>query len=179
MPTQHETIRPVFRAWQTYNDAIVEAVGAMSDDELALRAAPEQMPVWAIVAHLASARVYWLCGILGEPGADTTPFPDPVNDPGWEDDEDHPRGAAELVALLGSTWRIVDECLGRWTAPDLDERFVRVMPTGTQHHSRAQVLLRLVSHDAYHVGEVSQTLGTHGKNPIYPWRPDEVTDRRP
>ena len=175
MDAQQESIRPIFRAWPTYNQAIVEAVGAMTEEQLALRAAPDQQPVWAIVAHLAGARVYWLCGILGEPGAETTPFPDPVNDPGWEDDERHPRSAAELVGLLEATWRIVDDCLGRWTPGDLDERFTRVMPTGTQHHSRAQILLRLLSHDAYHVGEVSQTLGASGADPVYLWRADAVS----
>ena len=175
MTTNQEPIRPVFRAWETYNTAIVEAVGAMTDEQLALRAAPDQMALWATVAHLAGARIYWLCGILGEPGADTTPFPDPVSDPGWEDDPSHPRSAAELVAVLDSSWRIVDDCLGRWTAADLDERFTRVMPTGTQHHSRAQILLRMLSHDAYHVGEVAQVLGANGHEPIYIWRPDEVT----
>jgi uncharacterized damage-inducible protein DinB len=176
MDAARASIRPIFRAWPTYNEAIVEAVGAMTGEQLALRAAPDQLPLWAIVAHLAGARVYWLCGVLGEPGAETTPFPDPVNDPGWEDDEDHPRSATELVGLLTGTWRIVDDCLGRWTPADLDERFVRVTPTGTQHHSRAQVLLRLLSHDAYHAGEVSQTLGVNGWNPVYLWRPDEVTE---
>ena len=176
MNTQRESIRPVFRAWPTYNEALVEAVGAMTDEQLALRAGPDHMPVWGLVAHLAGARIYWLCGILGEPGAETTPFRDPANDPGWEDDPDHPRSAAELVGLLEASWRIIDDCLGRWTADDLDERFTRVMPTGTQHHSRAQILLRLVSHDAYHVGEISQLLGSHGHEPVYIWRADAVTD---
>jgi len=31
----------------------------------------------ATVGHTAAARVYWLCGVLGEPGAETTPFTDP------------------------------------------------------------------------------------------------------
>jgi uncharacterized damage-inducible protein DinB len=176
MSTQHESIRPVFRAWPIYNQALVDAVGAMTEEQLALRAAPDHMPVWGTIAHLAGSRVYWLCGILGEPGAETTPFHDPANDPGWEDDPDHPRSGTELAGLLGVTWRIVDDCLGRWSAADLDEQFTRVGPTGTQHHSRAQILLRLVSHDAYHVGEISQLLGAHGHEPVYIWRPDAVTD---
>src|SRR3989304_5986811 len=40
----------------------------------------------------------------------------------------------------------------------------------TQVHTRQAVLLRLLSHDAYHCGELSQTLGIHGPLQIHPWR---------
>ncbi len=43
-------------------------------------------PIWASVSHLAGARVYWLCHVFGEPGADTTPFTErEIVDSGWED----------------------------------------------------------------------------------------------
>ena len=41
-----------------------------------------------------------------------------------------------------------------------------------QVHSRASILQRLFSHDAYHCGELSQTLGIHGLPQIDLWRPD-------
>ena len=168
------TIRPIFRDWQTYNDAIVEVVGTMTDEQLAIRSAPDRMPIWAVVGHMAGMRVYWLCAVFGETGAETTPFPDPMNG-GWEDDVDHPRSAKELVTAMETTWRVVDGCLGRWTLDMLDTLFVREMSTGTQHHSRRQILMRMLTHDAYHAGELSQTLGIHGLPQIDLWRPDKVT----
>ena len=75
----------------------------MSDEQLDIRPAPEGWPIWATVGHTAGVRVYWLCGVLGEPGAETTPFADPLSDHGWEDDLDHPRRADELVLALDTT----------------------------------------------------------------------------
>ncbi len=166
------SIRAFFDRWPTYNRRLVEVIGAMSSDQLAIRPAPERWPIWATVGHTAGARVYWLCGIFGEPGAETTPFPDPLNGEGWEDDEEHPRDATELVGALESTWRIVDGCLERWTPEMLLEPFEREYNGRRQVHSRASVLQRLLTHDAYHCGELSQTLGIHRLPQIDLWRPD-------
>ena len=129
------------------------------------------MSVWATAAHCAGVRVHWLCGVLGEPGADTTPWPDPDGD-GWEDDPDHPRTASELVLALDTTWALIDGCLDRWTPDMLDVDFERHIGGRVQIHSRASILQRLLTHDAYHCGELSQTLGIHGLPQIDLWRPD-------
>jgi hypothetical protein len=142
----------------------------MSPDELALRPDPTRAPVWAIVAHIAGARVYWLCGVLGAPGAGTTPFPDPYGE-GWEDDEDSPRDVDELVPALETTWRIVEGCLDDWTPEMLGDTFERTKDGKPQVHSRTSVLQRLFSHDVYHCGELSQTLGIAGFRQIDLWGP--------
>lgn len=41
-----------------------------------------------------------------------------------------------------------------------------------QVHTRSFILQRMFSHDAYHCGELSQTLGLHGLPQIDLWRPD-------
>src|SRR6478672_7644317 len=153
------SIRRFYDRWPQYNRRLAEVVAAMTDEQLAIRPSPERWPIWATVGHTGSARVYWLCGIFGEPGAARTTWPDPVNDEGWEDDLDHPRGAAELVGAIDSTWAILDDCLDRWTPEMLDEPFERVYGDTRQVHSRASVLQRLLTHEAYHCGELSQTLG--------------------
>jgi uncharacterized damage-inducible protein DinB len=165
-------IRAFYDRWLQYNRRLTEVVGAMSDDQLAIRPAPDGAPIWATVGHTAGVRVYWLCGVLGEPGAETTPFTDPLNGQGWEDDLDHPRGADELVLALDSTWAIVDGCLDRWTPAILEETVERVYGDQRQVHSRASILQRLLTHEAYHCGELSQTLGIHGLPQIDLWRPD-------
>jgi len=165
-------IRPFYDRWPQYNRRLTEVVGAMSDEQLAVSPAPERWPIWATVGHTAAARVYWLCGVLGEPGADTTPFIDPWSSEGWEDDLDHPRGAAELVKALDTTWAIVDRCLDQWTPAMLEGTVERLWGDQRQVHSRASIVQRLLTHEAYHCGELSQTLGIHGLPQIDLWRPD-------
>ena len=143
----------------------------MTDEQLAIRPAPDRWPIWATVGHTAATRVYWLCAVLGEPGAGLTPF-DPSAEEGWEDDLDHPRSAAELVMALDTTWGIIDGCLDRWTQAMLGEEIERVYGESRQLHSRASILQRLLTHEAYHCGELSQTLGIHSLPQIDLWRSD-------
>jgi uncharacterized damage-inducible protein DinB len=165
------SIRRFYDRWPQYNRRLTEVVGAMTDEQLAIRPAPERDPIWATVGHTAAARTYWLCVVVGAPGAETTPWPDP-NSEGWEDDLGHPRNAAELVWALDSTWAIVDGCLDRWTPEMLDKNVERRYADQLQVHSRASILQRLLTHEAYHCGELSQTLGIHGLPQIDLWRPD-------
>lgn len=160
-----------YDGWQIYNERIIEVVRDLSADELRVQPAPDGWPIWATVGHTAGARVYWLCGVFGEPGADTTPFPDAMSGIGWEDDLDTPRSAAELTDALDSTWQIIAACLERWTPDMLFEQFDRQAGKSTQVHTRQSVLMRLLSHDAYHCGEMSQTLGIHDMRQIDLWRP--------
>lgn len=164
-------IRRFYDGWQSYNARLIEAIRGLSDDQLQLRAAPGQWPIWATAAHLGGVRVYWLCGVFKEPGAETTPFPDPTSGLGWEDDEDRPRGAAELIGALQTTWTLVAGCLERWTPEMLSKEFTREVGGTMQIHTRQSVIMRLISHDAYHCGEISQTLGVNGLPQIDLWRP--------
>jgi uncharacterized damage-inducible protein DinB len=166
------SIRTFYDRWPQYNRRLTEIVGAMSDEQLAIRPSPDRAPIWATVGHTAGVRVYWLCGVLGEPGAEATPFTDPTSGVGWEDDLDHPRSAAELVGALDTTWAIIDGCLDRWTPAMLEETVERLYGDQRQVHSRASVVQRLLTHEAYHCGELSQTLGIAGLPQIDLWRPD-------
>jgi uncharacterized damage-inducible protein DinB len=165
------SIRRFYDRWPHYNRRLTEVVGAMTDDQLAIRPAPERWPIWATVGHTAAARTYWLCAVVGEPGAETTPWADPNAD-GWEDDLDHPRSAAELVRALDTTFAIIEGCLDRWTPQTLDEVIERQYGGRVQVHSRASILQRLLTHEAYHCGELSQTLGIRDLPQIDLWRPD-------
>jgi uncharacterized damage-inducible protein DinB len=156
--------------WPQYSQRLTDAIRDLTPEQLAIRASPTQLPIWAIVAHTASMRLYWLCSVFGEPGADRTPFPDPTGE-GWEDDEDHPRSAAELVWALDSTWEVVEACLDRWTIESLDMTAERVSNGVVQVHTRASLLDRMGSHEAYHAGEISQLLGAHGLAQIDLWAP--------
>ena len=111
--------------------------------------------------------------MLGEPGAEATPWPD-LPDDGWEDDLDHPRHAGELVWALDSTLAIVERVLDTWTPEMLAEEVERWYGKERQVHSRTSILQRLLTHDAYHCGELSQTLGIARLPQIDLWRPDST-----
>jgi uncharacterized damage-inducible protein DinB len=156
--------------WPQHASRISDAIRGLAAEQLALRASPEHLPIWGLAAHVAGARAYWLCGVLGEPGADATPFTDPLAELGWEDDETHPRTADELAWALESTWAVIAGCLERWTTAMLDDPFERRYGDVVQVHTRASVLNRLFTHDAYHAGEISQLLGVNGLPAIDLWR---------
>jgi uncharacterized damage-inducible protein DinB len=164
------SIRLFYDRWPQYNRRLTEIVRGMTDEQLAIRPSPERWPIWATVGHTAAMRPYWLCTVVGEPGAEATPWPDPAA--GWEDDLAHPRSAAELVHALDTTWAIVDGVLDRWTPELLAETVERSYGAERQVHSRASILQRLLTHEAYHCGELSQTLGIHGLPQIDLWAPD-------
>lgn len=166
MPIQ--SIRPFYDRWPQYNQRLRNVIAAMTDEQLAIRPSPDGLPIWATVGHTAGLRVYWLCEIAGEPGAEHTPFTLPLTE-GWEDDLSHPRGASELAGALDSTFALIEGVLDRWT-PDMLATEVRREYLGTVTvHSRASIVQRIFSHEAYHCGELSQTLGIHGLPQIDLW----------
>jgi uncharacterized damage-inducible protein DinB len=166
----NESVAAFYEGWRKHNGRLVDAIRSLSDEQLKLRAAPDKWPVWAIAAHTAGARVYWLCGVFKESGAENTPFTDPSSGYGWEDDESRPRVSHELVTALESSWAIVERCLQRWTTSMLNDEFRREIGGKTQTHTRQSVLMRLITHDAYHSGEISQILGAHDLPEIDLWR---------
>src|SRR5205807_6214093 len=83
MIMQAKNVAPFYDGWRFAQERLVERIGELSPEELALRAAPHLWPIWAIAAHTAGVRPYWLCHIFKEPGADRTPFNDPDGE-GWE-----------------------------------------------------------------------------------------------
>src|SRR5258708_3181917 len=78
-------VAPFYDRWGQDNGRLVDAIRVVTDEQLKLRAAPDKWPMWAIAAHTAGARVYWLCGVFKESGAEHTPFTDPSSGVGGED----------------------------------------------------------------------------------------------
>ncbi len=161
----------MYEGWQKVQAHLTRRLPHLTSEELQLRASPDGWPVWALVSHMAGARVYWLCGVFKEAGADATPFPDPLDGDGWEDHLDVPRGTDELMFAVASSWLVVESCLNRWTPEMLGETFTRDRAGTIQRHTRHSVLTRLVMHDAFHCGEVSLLLGMHRQPSLDPWMP--------
>ena len=169
-----DNLRPFYADWAGYNRRLIEGIRGLSEADLALRVyarrdvGDEPWPIWAVVGHTAGTRVFWLCDVFGEPGAEATPFAGET--PGWEDDLTHPRSADELVGAWESTWLIIEGCLARWTPAMLGEQ-IRRDEAGRppELHTRQSILLRMITHEAYHLGEINVALGSNGRDPIDPW----------
>jgi hypothetical protein len=105
-----------------------------------------------------------------EPGIETMPFRTlDLASGGWEDDPAHPRHADELVEALSTTWGIIAHCLETWTPESLGQTARRARGDSVRFHTRQSVLWRLITHDAFHSGEISLVLGSHGLGAIEMW----------
>jgi len=162
------SIRPFYADWSRYNERVVTHLRSLSPEDLALRAHDGHWPIWAIAGHTAGTRVYWLCHVFGEPGAETTPFADPTG-LGWEDELEVVRSGEEVAAAWESTWRIVEGCLDRWTTDSLGRVVRREGRMGSEEHSRGSILLRMITHEAYHGGEIALIEGIHGRLQLDLW----------
>ncbi len=56
----------MYEGWRRVQDRLVARLPQLSTEQLGLKASTDSWPIWAIVAHLAGTRVYWLCGVFGE-----------------------------------------------------------------------------------------------------------------
>jgi uncharacterized damage-inducible protein DinB len=166
MPT---SLRPFYADWAGYNRRTIDGIRRITAEELAFQMpGTDHWPIWAIFGHAAGTRVYWLCRIFGEPGAEATPFRG--DDEGWEDDLSTPRSSAELAGAYESTWTVIDGVLGRWPPESLDVAVERAQADRQpERHTRQSILLRLMHHEAYHLGEVNVILGANGREMIDPW----------
>ncbi len=163
------TIRPAYEAWPTYQRGLRAAVAGLTDEQLAIRPSPERWPLWATIGHLACQRVFWLCDFAGEPGAETTPFPNAGYDCPGDDDLEHVLTADQLVEALDSTFRIVEACLDGWTMEMLSEEIRHPEWGDDWTHTRGWAIQRVFSHDVYHCAEVNEALSRAGLPQIDLW----------
>ncbi len=164
-------LQSFYDGWADHQRLLLVAIRELTPEHLGLRTAPNLWAVWQLAGHMAGARAYWFHDVLGEGDpavrdmfrVTSTTVPDLLlDDAGWEDDENHPRGPAEIVEALSRTWSMIDDCLRHWTPDDLAVEFSRQRRTGTQTVTRGWVTWHLMEHDLHHGGEISLILGTHG-----------------
>src|SRR6478735_3140707 len=96
-----------FGSWQDYQEALKRAIAPLTEDQLQRRLLPGLRTPGEIAEHIVFGRALHLHRALGEGGADLTP---PLR---WEDADDPPHTAAEIVQGLDLTWRFITLCLLR------------------------------------------------------------------
>ena len=162
-------IRPAYSKWPRYNRALRDAVEGLTDEQLTLKPSPERWPMWATIGHLCCQRVSALCGFMGEPGADSTPFPDALYRCPGDEYLEPTMNASELVAALDSTFRIIERCLDTWTLDMLGEEIPGTTGDDEWVHTRGAVIQRVFAHDVYHCAEVNEILAGAGLPLIDLW----------
>lgn len=153
MPDTPATLAPFYKGWDNYQKLLVEAVAPLTPEQLALQAAPNLRPVWALAAHIVACRAGWFRRRMGEGGPEIAAL---VN---WDGDDQPVRSAHELVSGLETTWRLIEGCLNRWTPADLEVTFPHPRHTSL---TRQWILWHVIEHDLHHGGELFFTLGMHG-----------------
>jgi uncharacterized damage-inducible protein DinB len=162
-------IRPAYAKWPDYQRALVVAVSGLGDEQLAARPGPERWPLWATVGHLACQRVFWLCDIAREPGAETTPFTNAAFDCPGDDDLEHVLDAEALANALETTFAIVETCLDPWTLGALAEEISHPEWPNFRVSTRGSIVQRVFAHDVYHCAEINEVLTALGVSPVELW----------
>ncbi len=144
-----------YEGWDRYQDLLVEVIGSLSEEQLALGASPTLRPVWTLAAHIISARVGWFQQVMGEV-PDRADFKEMYD---WDIDDQPQRSAAELVHGLQESWQMIADCLERWTPDDLDDKFTTERGNT---FTRQWIIWHVLEHDLHHGGELFFSLGMHG-----------------
>lgn len=169
MRVPEPSIRAAFSTWPQFNRALRDVVATLTDEQLAMRPSPDRWPLWATIGHTACQRVSALCGLLGEPGAEATPFPDALYRCPGDEYLEPAMNSAELVEALDASFRIVEGALDRWSWAMLGEEVHRTFGDEQWSATRGAVLQRAFAHDIWHSAELNEALTAAGLTPIDPW----------
>jgi hypothetical protein len=136
-----------FESWHDYQEALKRAIAPLTEEQLQRRLIPGLRTSGEIAEHIVFGRALHLQRTLGEEVAELTPFLR------WEDADDPPHTAAEILHGLELTWRFITAYLMRGTATDaIPEEELPSM----------QTIWGLLDHDLPHAGELSLVLGADG-----------------
>lgn len=142
-----------FRGWDSYQELLVSMARPLDSADRELRAAPHLRRLGDISAHIVAGHAWWFHTDLGEGRSALMRYV-------RRDEPDRPPASAtDLVTGLERTWALLQDCLARWHPSDLDVTFER----GDARFTRSWEILHVLAHDMHHGGEMSLTLGLHGR----------------
>ncbi len=160
-----------YNGWARHQERLLEVIGPLSDEQMQLRPDPTHWALWQLAANMVGGRAYWFHDVLGEGNAvvrdmfrvTSTTVPGlTIEDASWEDDENRPRTAAEIVYAFQQTWLLIDGCLEQWSATDLLAEFQRPSRHGGRIVTRAWVVWHLIEHELQHGSEIALILRRNG-----------------
>src|SRR5918995_892320 len=129
-----------FESWQDYQEALKRAIAPLTKEQLHRRLIPGLRTPGEIAEHIVFGRALHLHRTLGEGAAELASLLR------WEDADDPPHPADEIVHGLELTWRFITACLMRGTPTDaIPDEQVPIL----------QTIWGLLDHDLPHAGELS------------------------
>ena len=135
-----------FQSWQDYQDALKRAIAPLTEEQLQRRLMPGLRTPGEIAEHIVFGRAFHLHRTLGQGTQELQPLLR------WDDPDDPPHTAAEILHGLELTWRIITACLMRGSPDDLI----------AGDDSVNETIWGLLDHDLPHAGELSLLLGADG-----------------
>lgn len=137
-----------FESWQDYQAALKRAIAPLTEEQLQRRLIPGLRTPGEIAEHIVFGRALHLHRTLGEGAVELTPLLR------WEDANDPPHNASEILHGLELTWRFITGCLMRESPTDAIPEEEQVLIV--------QTIWGLLDHDLPHAGELSLLLGADG-----------------
>jgi hypothetical protein len=125
----------------------MRAIAPLTEEQLRRRLLPGLRTPGEIAEHIVFGRALHLHRTLGQGAEELTPLLR------WQDANDPPHTAAEILHGLELTWQFITNCL------------MRGSPTGAlaeEEVSIVQTIWGLLDHDLPHAGELSLLLGADG-----------------
>jgi uncharacterized damage-inducible protein DinB len=143
--------------WQTYQNELSKALAPLTDEQLALRAAPNLRSIYELARHVIVVRAGWYHFVLGEGDDAFGAFAS------WAEPGSPTRSASDLVHGLEATWQVMQEVLARYTPENLQETVYDEDDKGNKYaEKRGWVVWHVIEHDLHHGGEIGYSLGMHG-----------------
>lgn len=137
----------VFESWQDYQEALKRAIAPLTEEQLRRRLIPGLRTPGEIAEHIVFGRALHLHRTLGARTKELMPLLR------WEDADDPPHTAVEILHGLELTWQFIMGCLRRGSPTDaISEEDVLIV----------QTIWGLLDHDLPHAGELSVLLGADG-----------------
>ncbi len=137
----------VLASWQDYQEALKRAIAPLTQEQLQRRLVPGLRSSGEIAEHIVFGRALHLHRTLGQGVAELTPLLQ------WEDADDPPHTAAEILHGLDLTWRFIAAYLMRGSPTDA---------ISAEEVPIRQTIWGLLDHDLPHAGELSLLLGADG-----------------
>lgn len=160
MTEQDTNLLSFYQGWENYQGLLIKALAPLSDEQLALHAAPHLRSIGENAAHIVGARASWFHMLMGEGGEEIAPRET------WDLLGAPPRSAAELIGGLEATWQMIQDALTRWTPANLHDIFEGTHDGEEYRFTRQWIIWHVIEHDLHHGGEISLALGMHNLEAI-------------
>ena len=138
----------VLDSWQMYQDALVRTLAPLTEEQLGRRLVPGMRSVGEMAEHIVRGRALHIHNALGDAAAELVPLAN------WDEPDDPPRSAAEIIAGLERTWRTITACVERWSA--LGD------PFPPEEAEKLNSVWGMLDHDLPHAGELAYQMGALG-----------------